>query len=364
MSGAGSWGAGGGGMPAWARETLAPLPSAARGATGVAVAARRGTERVFLTTGCTAREGGKPVDADTRFEIGSLSKAFTALLLAESVARGETAYGDPVARFLPPGGAPCSAVPVTLLHLATHTSGLPRLPPGLLRSSVPRFFSNPYAAFTSEDLLRVTARARLRSRPGTRVAYSNFGAGLLGHLLARASGGDYATLLAERVLGPLGLRHTDCGPGSQGPPGRAPGADAATGYRHGRARPPWEIPGLPGAGAVRAGAGDLLTLLEALLDPGTVPEQTPGTLRAALADAVRPRVALRGGAKQLALIWNISPRAGHAVYHHSGGTRGFTAFAGFSPGPGTALVALANSSPALSGRFIQGAYGALRALGG
>nr|WP_199813239.1 serine hydrolase domain-containing protein [Streptomyces aureocirculatus] len=333
------------------------MRAAAPGASAVAFAVRCGPERVLLAGGDTALRGGAPADPDTRFEIGSLTKTFTALLLAEMVARGEVAYDDPVTRFLPRAAAPrLRGAPITLLHLATHTSGLPRLPPGLARRGAPAWFSNPYAAYSADDCHRALARTRPRTPPGTRVRYSNFGVGLLADLLTRAAHGPgdgaYARLLAARVLDPLGLTRTNC----------AADRPQATGYWHGRARPPWEIPALPGAGAVRSSARDLLTALDALLDPAAVPPGVPRTLRTALADVTTPRIALPRTGNRIALIWNIRPRPGRDLYHHSGGTRGFTTFAGFSPQTNVALTALANTSPTLSGAFTQRAYLALWTL--
>ncbi|MFC8593591.1 serine hydrolase domain-containing protein [Streptomyces atroolivaceus] len=320
---------------------LRPLLSAARGP-GAAVAAVRGTERAVLCHG--------PVGEDTRFETGSLTKTFTALLLAELTARGEVRYGDRVDRYLPfrlPGP------PLTLLHLATHTSGLPRLPPGLVGRAVRSgWHSNPYAGFGEDDLLGSLCRTRLRHRPGSRVLYSNFGGGLLGHVLARAAGGtggDYPALLAERVTGPLGLADTDCDANRP----------QATGHWHGRPRPALLMPGLAAAGAVRSSAQDLLCVLGALLDPGTAPNPA---LRTALAEVQRPRLSVPRTGSRLCLIWNLRPRPGGALLHHSGGTRGFTAFAGFLPGSGTGLVALTNTAPTPLAPFIQSAYGVLREL--
>ncbi|MFJ2774959.1 serine hydrolase domain-containing protein [Streptomyces sp. NPDC087300] len=348
--------------PAWADELLAGLRRSAPGASAVALAVRRGTERVVLADGHTAWRGGTPAGPDTRFEIGSLTKTFTALLLAETAARGDVAHDDPIARFLPPAAAPhLQAGRITLLHLATHTSGLPRLPPGFLRRGAPAWFSNPYADYSPADLRRALTRTRPRAAPGTRVRYSNFGVGLLGALLTRAAHGptgpdtaaDFEQLLGDRVLGPLGLTRTDCA--ADGP--------QATGYWHGRARPAWRIPALPAAGAVRSSARDLLAALDALIDPAG-PPAVPETLRTALADVTTPRIALPRTGRRIGLIWNIRPRPGHDLYHHSGGTRGFTSFAGFSPQTGVALVALANTSPVLTGAFIQRAYLDLRALAG
>ncbi|MFD5697201.1 serine hydrolase domain-containing protein [Streptomyces lasiicapitis] len=338
------------GAPAWAADLLAALRSAAPGASAVALAVRRGPEHALLATGATTLRGDTPADLDTRFEIGSLTKTFTALLLAEMVARGEVAYDDPITRFLPRTAAPhLRDAPIALIHLATHTSGLPSLPPGLLRRGAPAWFSNPYADFSAADLHRALARVRPRAAPGSRVRYSNFGVGLLGNLLTRAAhgpGGTFAPLLAARVLDPLGLTRTSC----------ATDQPQATGYWHGRARPLWQMPAMPGAGAARSTARDLLTTLDALIDPATAPPTAPGTLRTALADVTTPRVALPRTGRRIALIWNIRPRPGRDLYHHSGGTRGFTTFAGFSPQTGVALTALANTTPAVTGTFIQRAY--------
>jgi D-alanyl-D-alanine-carboxypeptidase/D-alanyl-D-alanine-endopeptidase len=330
-------------------DRLAPLLRAAPQATGVALAAVHRGERLLLSYGRTARTGGGPVNADTRFEIGSVTKTYTALLLAEAAARGEVGYHDPLADYLPPGAAPAhrSGTPITLLHLATHTSGLPRLPAGFLAAALPAWFTDPYAGYSPERLLRSLGSTRVRTRPGDRVHYSNLGVGLLGQVLARAAGADYPQLLDARVCRPLGLTRTTCDPG------RA----QAVGHWHGRPRPPWRIPALPGAGALRSTGRDLLRYLEALLNPGGV-----GPLAAALTDVRRPRLLLPGSGDGLCLVWNHRLRQGRELLFHSGGTRGFTSFVGFCPQTGTGLAALANTTPALDGGFVQGAYAQFRAL--
>ncbi|TQE18432.1 class A beta-lactamase-related serine hydrolase [Streptomyces ipomoeae] len=332
------------------RQAMCTLLAAAPTASTIAVGLHRKGRRALFVRGHTAHHGGVPADAGTRFEVGSLTKTFTALLLAEQAAHGRLDLRDPLAHHLPartvlpPGGTA-----ITLTHLATHTSGLPRLPPGLLRSAVPQLFTNPYADFSTDDVLHALARTRLRAAPGTRVCYSNFGVGLLGHALTGTAGNlSYSALLDGRVLKPLLLKDTGCTPTA--PAGRT----QATGYWHRRARPPFHIPGLPAAGALRSSARDLLTLTEALLDPASV--EVPTALRTALREVQRPRLRLPRG-NSLALIWNIRPRRdGSLLYHHSGGTRGCTAFAGFNPHHGTALVALANTAPGPGNTLVQAAY--------
>jgi CubicO group peptidase (beta-lactamase class C family) len=346
------------------RRLVRPLLTAAPGASGLAVGMYRDGQRAFVVRGTTAHGAqGVPVESGTRFETGSLTKTFTALLLAELAARGDLGHHDPLARHLPPGTPlPRGGEAITLAHLATHTSGLPRLPPGLLRSIGTRMFSNPYERFSADDVLAALGRARLHAPPGARFRYSNFGAALLGHALSGAAGGTpYGALLIERVLGPLGLRDTD---GLADPPDHAA---QVTGYWHGRPRPPFRIPGLPAAGAVRSSARDLLRVTELLMDPaGADPDGAlPASVRAALRDVTVPRFTRPRGRGRVALVWLVRPRPdGSALYHHSGGTRGCTAFAAFHPARRTALVALANAAPGPGNTFIQRAYDAMRDLSG
>ncbi|MFD0403510.1 serine hydrolase [Kitasatospora sp. NPDC127121] len=171
---------------------------------------------------------------------------------------------------------------------------------------------------------------------------------MLGRALAETGGLPYGELLSERVLRPLGLGATTC---TADPPGRA------VGYRRGQELPPWHIPGLPGAGALRASGADLLRYLRAHLDGGH------GELAAALREVQRPRLRLRlpRSTDELCLVWNHRRPGGRDLYFHAGATRGFTAFVGFSPQASAAVAALANTGPSLDGRFLQAAYEVLRA---
>jgi len=154
----------------------------------------------------------------TIFQIGSVTKVFTALLLADMAERGEVRLSDPAARYLPgqPGGAghrparsarPDGAAPVALADLATHTSGLPRLPRGLLWSALPHP-QDPYARYPHARFVRAARRALRAGSGGSPYAYSNFGYDLLGYLLGQATGTTYEALVATRICGPLGLPDT------------------------------------------------------------------------------------------------------------------------------------------------------------
>ncbi|HEX2315494.1 MAG TPA: serine hydrolase domain-containing protein [Thermomonospora sp.] len=331
---------------AGAEASLTRVLRPAGGATAVAVGVVRDGVPAVRCRGSVSRDRRIVADARTRFEIGSVTKTFTALLLAEMAAAGLVDCDDPVNRYLP-ADARLPGPPVTLLHLATHTSGLPRLPRRLLVKGMFQWFSNPYARFGTADLLAGLPRTAPRSMPGTRVHYSNLGVALLGYALGRAAGDGYESALQARVLDPLGLSDTDGDP-------RAP---QATGYWHRRPRPPWRIPGMPGAGMLRSSGEDLLRYVTALLDPSAV----TGSLGAALRDVQRPRP-VGPGVPPRCLVWNLRHEATHDLVYHGGATRGFTSFVGFSPQTGTGLVALTNTTPWLRNTFIQSAYDALRAL--
>nr|MDQ3578296.1 beta-lactamase family protein [Actinomycetota bacterium] len=172
---------------------------------GVILGGIRGEESSLVCLGHTARRAGEPMGPDVAHEVGSLSKTFTGLLLADMVTRGEVDYDDPVVAHLPGHAAPSGEAGrrITLLGLATHTAGLPRTPSRVYLTMLRTGWRDPYAHYTVDQLYRTTARLR----PGTagRFRYSTLGYGLLGQALANATGTPYPRLLTERVLNPLGL---------------------------------------------------------------------------------------------------------------------------------------------------------------
>ncbi|WP_416970933.1 serine hydrolase domain-containing protein [Streptomyces sp. 4F14] len=257
-----------------------------------------------------------------RYELGSLTKTFTVLLAARLADEGVLGLDDPLAAHLPvPAG------PITLRHLATHTSGLPRIPRDLLPGAFLRPHRNPYTAYGTDRLLAAFARTRPRHAPGEHWAYSNFGVALLGQALSRTAGVPYPELLAGRVLTPLGMTRT--------------GATAAdtdiVGYRKdGTTRVPSTSMGaFAPAASVRATPGDLLTYAEAHLVPR-------GVLAGALREVVVPQLR-RGRHREAHTLTWFQHETGHGpLLFHSGATFGQQAYAGFHPASGTAVVALAN----------------------
>lgn len=263
--------------------------------------------------------GPTPFPPDRLFQIGSVTKTFTALLLARRLVTGDLTYDTPVAELLPIASALRAEQPVSVGELATHTSGLPRIPASLWRRAL-TFDDNPYQAYGDDRLAGDLARTRLHGRGRTR--YSNLGMGLLGHALARAAGTTFDGLVRTEICEPLGL------PDTTAEPTGAQRSRLATGHRRrGRARDvAWEFDALAGAGSLWSTGNDVLTYLQAHLAP---PEGVLGAAaRRVLADPV--------------LAWQALPHGRHrGMWWHNGGTAGFRSMVVLDPARSQASVALA-----------------------
>ncbi|MEU6640737.1 serine hydrolase domain-containing protein [Streptomyces rochei] len=284
---------------------------------------------------------------DLRYEIGSASKTLTGLLLALLIRRGVLTGAEPAAACLDPGH-PAGPHPVTLAHLVTHTAGLPALPADFVPRALPAWRTNPYARYPADRLTGTFLRHGPRHRPGTRWHYSNYGVSVLGHALAAATRTPWEDLLTGQVLRPLGLSGTAL---------RAEDEKTdATGHRKdGRTPvPAFDAGGFAAAGAVRSTPHDLLTFLEAHLDPARSP--AAGALR-----AVRVPVLRRGlGHRHVHTVaWFRHPTDGGPMYFHSGATLGQQAFLGFRPDTGTALAAVCTRRFRARDPFIATAYALL-----
>jgi len=263
-------------------------------------------------------------DPDARCEIGSVTKVFTALLLAELARTGEVHLDDRVGDLLPEGTRLARGVAaITLEHLACHRSGLPRLPPGVLTRGMSRTaVADPYADITEERLLEALARTRVHGTPGQApVRYSNLGVGLLGMLLGRVTGLGYEQTLMTRVISPLGMDSTsfDDAPLHQG-------------HHRGKPVPPWHLAAMAGAGGLRAPAADLLGFLETVRDGG-------GVLEEAIAETLKPRS--DRGRLAVGLGWFLLGDGD--VLMHDGGTLGARSEVRLERHSGTAVVILGDS---------------------
>ncbi|MBS0664438.1 MAG: serine hydrolase [Verrucomicrobia bacterium] len=321
-------------------ETAAVLPAVERAAAGLAaggfVLAEVDGDRV--TYGNAGRPGphdGLPPEKII-FEIGSITKVFTGLLLAEAVNEGKVKLTDPIGKFLPaevvlkPGTAA-----ITLEQLATHTSGLPSLPANFH----PADQNDPYADYTVGQLYAFLREYQPEQPAPQPASYSNLGVGLLGHLLERIFGRSYAELVAVRIAGPLGLMDTviDLSPEQRdrlAPP-----------HSGSFAVPPWHLPTFAGAGALHSTAADLARLAQALLEP-----KDPA-LAAAWELARQPRAAY-GARGHIGLNLLIAERNGVTVYNHSGGTGGTRSYLELVPSLHRATVLLLNNDTVEPARIV------------
>lgn len=266
---------------------------------------------------------------DSIFEIGSITKPFTGLLLAQMVEEGRVAFDQPVRELISKAHlARPEDTEITLLDLATHHSGLPSLPWNLR----PRDVANPYVDYGVGNLYTFLERRGVGRKPDTPWVYSNLGFALLGHALSARVGVDYATLVREMVTDRLGMTDT----GVQLSPGQQ--ERFLQGYNDKR-QPvrPWDTAVFESAGALRSTGPDLLAWLEANLHPERFP-----ALSAALASSQKIR-ALRGSQGSVALAWEIDNESGS--FHHGGAVAGFTSDAFFNPKDDLALVVLSNLGP-------------------
>jgi D-alanyl-D-alanine-carboxypeptidase/D-alanyl-D-alanine-endopeptidase len=282
--------------------------------------------RRIVAFGQVATGGERPVDARTVFLIGSVTKTFTTLLLADMVTRGEVKLTDEATKYLPAGvSLPEQGRAITMRDLATHRSGLPSMPNNIGLAGLP----NPVEAYTSDQLYEYLAECKLETAPGERWRYSNLGVALLGRLLANRAGLDYDDLLAVRVLQPLGMTDSAVRPAGDLARRVAPGHD-----KYLRPVETWEMRTMPGSGSLRSTADDMLKFIAAYL--GLV--DTP--LKAAMAFQLKTRYP-EGGDQ--ALGWPITKVGEEEVFIHEGGKAGYRSVTAFNLRTRTGVVILANT---------------------
>lgn len=275
------------------------------------------------------KAGKHAPDARTVYEIGSATKTFTALLLAQAAAAASVKLDDPVAKLLPGYAIPAyEGQQITLLDLATHSSGLPRLP-GNLPMRQP---DNPYADYTEEKLQSFLQSHQLARRPAASYAYSNLGYGLLGHALSAQAKLPYAALVRERITAPLGMASTAVELTPDMRARLAPGHSAT-----GQPAANWDMGALPGAGALRSDAHDLILYLKVHMQTGADAASPYALVRQAQRPAPAPDM-------RIGLAWHLNPVRGRAVVWHNGTTGGYASFVGFTADGQRGVVVLASSA--------------------
>ena len=281
---------------------------------------------------------GRPLNGDTVFEIGSITKVFTSLLLSDMVKRGEAALNDPVAEYLPRG----VKVPdwngrkIALVDLSTQTSGLPFFPTDFpLIDDDPVAGAGEFSEYSIERLFRFLSNYELLHDVGVHWEYSNLGVGLLGLALAHRADMDYESLVRTRITGPLGMKSTAITPTPEMRARLAVGYDSKL-----RPAPETDLPAFAGAGSLRSSANDLLTFLAAFM--GDEPSGLQ-TAMSAMLETRRPGddwLAYLGG--QQALGWWVIGNGDEAMIAHAGDTMGFSGSVAFNPKTRIGVAVLVN----------------------
>lgn len=288
-------------------------------------------DRIYMRGyGVMDKQTKVPIDSNTIFEIGSISKVFTAELTQLLVDRGELNWNDNIIRYMPTE-VKLKDDSTTLWHLATHTSGYPRLPK-VWYEKLEQNECDPYTALSPEDLFAYLNNATDKKKPSPEnFDYSNVGAGLLGHILEWKMNVSYEQMLQEMILHPLAMMNTSSI--------AADSAMFATGYdEKGNKTCHWSFPVLYSAGAIRSSGADMMKFLAANM------KNTSG-LSASFAKTHKQAVE---GAP-IALGWHIDMISGifariTNITWHNGGTGGFRSYIGFVPGKDRGVIIMANQS--------------------
>jgi CubicO group peptidase (beta-lactamase class C family) len=286
--------------------------------------------RQVIASGKVSLEGPQQPDGDTVYEIGSVTKVFTSLILADMIEKGEVKADDPVAKFLPA----TVKVPsrngrqITLLDLSMQVSGLPRLPDNLK----PADPANPYVDYDAAKLYDFLSRYTLTRDPGEKYEYSNLAVGLLGHALALKAGISYEELLRRRIFDPLGMRSTSMTLSEAQKNRLAPGYSASL-----QPVKNWDFAVLAGCGAVRSTVNDMLKFVAANLELTDTPlKSAMRRMRSARKETGMPDV-------DIGMAWHVFTKFDTQIWWHNGGTYGYRSFVGYNPAKKEGVVVLCNT---------------------
>lgn len=278
-------------------------------------------------------DSGAAPTGSTVYEIGSITKTFTATLLADSVIKGQLNLDQPLSTLLPDFKIPSKdGKVITLANLAEQNSGLPRLPTNMDVADI----TDPFVDYDSTKLQQFLATYTLPRLPGASYEYSNLAVGLLGYALAHHAGASYPALLKTAIFGPLGMKSTDVAVGKGDPSNMAPGHDLA-----GKEVPTWHFNVLAAAGGIRSTGDDMLRYLKANMG------LTSSPLLRAMQFAQIPRTPIDLAGDKIGLIWmiehSVDSHDGADVIWHGGATHGFQSFIGFTADHRHGVVVLTNA---------------------
>ena len=295
---------------------------------GLSIGVYNRGQETYYNYGISSDDHPVPPTKQSVYEIASITKTFTAAILAQMVSDGKVDYDDPISMYLPEGVVHWSdSLAMTLEELATHKSGLPRLPYNHILKAF-YHMDNPYKNYTEDDLYSFFTYFEPMRKQDRKVEYSNLGAGLLGNILAQVAGISYRELVDQYILNPLGMEHSYVGYRED---------NQMVGHNgYGDITPGWEKQTLEGAGSIRSTTEDLMKYLIA-----NVNSEQP------YAETHAPREDFKGFGQgtKIGLAWlTIYPKDSEIeLVFHNGGSGGFRSALLFSKEMDQGVVVLANS---------------------
>lgn len=285
----------------------------------------------YITEGTLSAESDKEVDENSIFDIASITKVFTSLALAEFLEERSTSLESKAELFLPSDFTlpNYDGKEITLKHLVTHTSGLPRLPGNLEMKNT----QNPYGDYSREKLVSFLRDHELRREPGSTFEYSNLGIAVLGHILEEQYGMEYEQIIREHIATPFEMKST--------------GIDFVNdssrytiGHFNGNIVPYWDFPGVEAMGALSSTVSDMVKFMQAQINPERTNMSGAILKTHELSfDISDENPKLLDG---IGMGWLLSTEQ-DSIMWHNGGTGGYHAFAGFNLENDKGVVVLSNS---------------------
>lgn len=286
--------------------------------------------------GETKKGSNKLPDSNTLYEIGSVTKTFTATLLAWYVNQGKLKLTDPITKYLPDSVAANPQLKnITLLSLCNHTSGLPNLPANF-SAQTPYDGGDPYKNYNKQLLFAYLKTCRLNNEPGAAYTYSNLGMGLLGVILEKVSGKPFEQMVVDVITTPLLMKST-----AQHLRGSLADRFAPLYDDSGTLTPAWDFDALAAAGALRSTMNDLGNYAKASLSAANAP----------LHDALKltQQVTLKNTDTPVGLAWNIIKINGVDYIFHNGSNYGSSSFLAFNTEKKFAVIVLSNAAESTDG---------------
>ena len=287
-----------------------------------------GDKTYVMNFGQLSKERPISPTSSTIYEIGSITKVFTGTVLADMVEHKDLALSDPVQKYLPKNAniPQYDGTPITLMDLATQSSGLPSLPSDFN----PKDPNNPYKDYTFDMLYAFLSSYKLTRKPGEKYEYSNLGVGLLGDALAHHAGMSYEALVKQSILSPLQMNESGITLTPEMRANLAPGHDP-----DGEPAANWDLDTFAGAGALRSSVNDMLRFLQASLG------LSQPALQPAIMLAQKAERSIEGPG-HIGLCWHILPDGN--VTWHNGGTGGYRTMLALNRSTHRGVVLLCNTA--------------------